>query len=184
MKKTLGALALALGCGGAAAQAYVGGHFGFTRQGVDCGNWSSCDKTDSGLRLYGGWRFTNALALEGGFIDFGSVQLRAGNLASGNTAASAFMLNGAFSAPLAPRLTGTVRLGLALVDADYRSNGPLGLFGSSASESSLEPYAGLGFAYALNPRLAFTGSFDVLQAEYPRGGGTATLLGAGLLFSF
>lgn len=184
MRKIACAFVFSLLAGHAAAQGYVGGLFGFTRQGADCGNWSSCDKTDTGVKFYGGYRFTNALAGEVGFVDFGSVTLRAGGAASGSASASAFTLGVAYGMPLAPRLTGVGRAGLAMVDADYRVNGPFNLFGGSESDSSVQPYAGVGVSYALNPRLSLTGSFDLMPVDYPRGSGTATLLGVGLAFSF
>ncbi len=178
------AFVLSLLAGHAAAQGYVGGLFGFTQQGANCANWSSCDKTDTGVKFYGGYRFTNTVAAEVGFVDFGSVSLRTGGGATGSYSASAVTLGAAFSWPLAPRLTGVARAGVAMVDADYRVNGPFNLFGGSESDSSLQPYVGAALSYSLSPRLSLTGSLDLMPVDYPRGGGTAMLLGVGLAFSF
>ncbi len=181
MKRTLLALAASLACSATLAQGYVGASFGVSQQGVNCSGWSSCDKSDTGYKLYGGYKFSQIAAVEFGYTDFGSVRLSSGPLA-GRYSATALTVGGAFFLPLAPKLTGIARLGLASVDADYSA--AVGPFGNSASDSSIGPYLGLGLSYALTPKLSVTGSFDYLRADYPRGSGGATLFGIGLSYAF
>lgn len=183
MKKTLLALATTLACGGALAQGYLGLTLGNTTQDVNCSGWSRCDDSDTGFKLYGGYKFAPNMSLEGGYTDFGSVGL--GNtLASGSYSATALSVGGAFFLPLAPKLTGTARLGLAYVDADYGYAGPFGLFAASSSDSSVEPYLGLALSYALTPQLSLTGSLDWQRVKYPNGSGSARMLGLGLSYGF
>ena len=177
MKKTLLALGAMLACSTALAQGYVGGSIGLTQQSANCSGWSSCDKTDTGLKIYGGYKLTKEWAVEAAYADFGSASLRSGPV-SGSYSATALSGGAAFSLPLAPKLTGIARFGLALVDGDYSV--PF----NGSSESSIEPYVGLGAAYSLTPQLSLTGSFDYMNADYPRGSGSATLFGIGLSYAF
>jgi OmpA-OmpF porin, OOP family len=177
MKKTLLALCAFLACGSALAQVYVGGSLGITQQGADCAGWSNCDKSDTGLKIYGGYKLTKEWALEAAYTDFGSVSLRSGPF-TGSYSATALSAGGAFFLPLAPKLTGIGRFGLASVDGDYSA--PAG----GGSESGIEPYFGLGVAYGLTPKLSVTGSFDYMNADYPRGSGGATLFAVGLSYAF
>jgi OOP family OmpA-OmpF porin len=177
MKKTLLALGAFVACNAALAQVYVGGSVGLTQQSANCSGWSSCDKSDTGLKLYGGYKLTKAWALELGYNDFGSVSLRSGPF-SGSYSATALSAGGAFFLTLAPKLTGIARFGLASVDGDYSAPG------GGSSESSIEPYVGLGIAYTLTPKLSLTGGFDYLNADYPRGSGSATLFSVGLSYAF
>ena len=179
MKKALSLLTLAalFASTSALAQVYVGGTLGLTQQGPNCSGWSSCDKSDTGLKLYGGYKLSKEWALEAAYTDFGSVSLRSGPV-SGSYSATALSAGGAFFLPLVPKLTGIARFGLALVDGDYSA--PF----NGSSESSIEPYVGLGVAYSLNPQLSVTGSFDYMNADYPRGSGSASLFGIGLSYAF
>ncbi len=183
MKKALPLLTLAalFASGSALAQGYVGGSLGLTQHDANCGGWSSCDKSDTGLKIYGGYKLSKEWALELAYTDFGSVSLRS-SPASGSYSATALSAGGAFFLPFTPKLTGIARFGLASVDADYSASA--GPFGSSASESSIEPYVGLGIAYTLTPKLSVTGSFDYMNVDYPRGSGSATLIGIGLSYAF
>lgn len=185
MKRLLCAAALALASTTPFAQGYLGIVGGMAKQDVNCTNWAKCDRSDTGFKLYGGYEFSKLASVELGYTDFGSVSLAtSNNVATGSYSASAISLGGALHLPLAPKFTGIVRLGLASVDADYSYAGPFGLFAASSSESSIEPYVGFSLAYALTPQLSLTGSFDYLRADYPRGSGSATLLGLGLRYAF
>lgn len=179
MKKALPLLTLAalFASGSALAQVYVGGSLGITQQSPNCSGWSSCDKSDTGLKGYVGYKLSKEWALELAYTDFGSVGLRSGP-ASGSYSVSALSAGGAFFLPLAPKLTGIARFGLAAVDGDYSA--PIG----GGSESSIEPYIGVGAAYALTPQLSLTGSFDYMSADYPRGSGSAILFGVGVSYAF
>jgi OOP family OmpA-OmpF porin len=180
MKKHLLAISTAFACTTALADSYVGLAAGVSNQDVNCSGWNTCDKGDTGFKLYGGHRLSKHTAIELGYTDFGSVGLSFGGI-SGSYSASALSTGGAFFLPLAPKFTGIARAGLAYVDTDY-SGGVFGI--GSGSESSIEPYIGFGLAYALTPKLSLTGSFDYMRADYPRGSGSARLFGLGLSLAF
>lgn len=182
MKKSLLALAaLLLASSSAMAQLYVGAAGGFTNQDVSCSGWSSCDKSDTGIKLYAGYKFTPIVAGEVSYTDFGKVSLGAPGF-SGSYKGRALGVGAAFSLPLAPKLTGIGRLGLASTDADYDAN--TSVFSSSSSDSSIQPYFGLAVGYALTPQFSLTGSFDYTNFDYPRGSGGATLFAIGVSYAF
>ncbi|HEX3141211.1 MAG TPA: hypothetical protein VHQ87_14215, partial [Rhizobacter sp.] len=58
MKKALLAITALLASSTAMAQLYVGAAGGLTNQDVSCANFSSCDKSDTGFKLYAGYKFT------------------------------------------------------------------------------------------------------------------------------
>jgi len=170
---------------------YIGGNVGRASADFDApapvvppGIGYSEEDHDTAWKLYGGYQFTRLASIELGYTDFGSVGLSSGSVATGSYSATAFSVAGVATLPLAPKLSGIAKLGLASVDADYSYSGPFGLFASSASESSIEPYVSFGLAYALTPQLTLTGSLDYTRADYPRGSGSATLLAIGLKYAF
>lgn len=72
MKKSLLALATAaaLVSGTAAnAQGYVGGGVGVGNIDVDCTGLTSCDKSNVGYKVYGGYQFGGGWAAELGYFD-------------------------------------------------------------------------------------------------------------------
>jgi len=181
MKKFLLATAALLLSTSSFAQVYVGGVLGWTNQDVNCGDWSGCDKSDTGFKLYGGYKFTPIISAEVSYTDFGKVSLSAPGF-SGSYTGTAFGMGAAFTMPLAPKLSGTARVGLASTDADYKWSTVIA--SDSSSEGGIEPYFGLALGYALTPQLSLTGSFDYQKFDYPRGSGGATLFGVGLSFAF
>lgn len=181
MKRSLFALAALLGCTTAMAQVYIGIGVGPTRQNVDCSGTTSCDTRDTGHKLYGGYRFNHLGAIELGYSDFGNVNARIG-AATATYSATAFMLGGAVFVPLAPRLTGIGRLGLASSEATV--SGSLGLFTATDSETHTNPYFGLALAYALTPKLSLTGSYDFSRIKYNGESSSTSLLAIGLSHSF
>lgn len=178
MKRTLLSLITTLACTGAFADSYIGLVAGQTTQDVNCSGWATCDKTDSGFKLYGGYKLSKGIALELAYTDFGSAELT--GFGGSSYSAQALSTGGAFHLPFTPKLTGIGRLGLAWVETDY--GGTFGFGGGS--DSSIEPYIGFGLAYALTPRLSLTGSLDYMRVGYPRGSGSARLLGIGLSYAF
>lgn len=181
MKKFLLAIAALLVSTSSMAQIYMGAAGGLTNQDVNCDGWSSCDKSDTGFKLYGGYRFTPIVSGEVTYTDFGKVGLSTPGF-SGSYSGKALGLGAAFTVPLANKLYGVGRVGLANTEADYDSSNVV--FYSSTSDSSIEPYFGLALNYALTPQLSLTGSFDYTHFDYPRGSGGATLFAIGVSFAF
>jgi OOP family OmpA-OmpF porin len=183
MKKALLAIAALLASTAASAQLYVGAAGGMSNQDINCSGWSNCDKSDTGFKLYTGFKFTPIVAGEIAYTDFGDVSLGNGS-SSGRYSGTALSVGAAFTVPFAPKFSGIGRVGLAATDADFNYSGPFGSISGATSESSIEPYFGLGLAYALTPQLSLTGSFDYMNFDYPNGSGGASLLAIGVSYAF
>ncbi len=195
MKKIVLASLLATAFGAASAQGYIGGSAGLTSFDVDCDGTTRCDTSDAGLKLYAGYKFNPAFALELGYLDFGKVQAD-GYLAgyvggfyfssptfmstqidvSGVTVSAA--LRGAFT----PALNGVLRLGIASITTESSAK----LLGSSgsASETNAAPYLGLGLEYAFTKNLKGTVSADFSRFEVDGETGSVRMVGIGAQYDF
>ena len=200
MKKTLLSLAAGvalLATSGAYAQGYIGGAFGWTDVGIDCAGTIDCDTSDTGYKVYGGYRFANQFAVELAYFDWGKANAsgsliddgtRASPLAtsskfSGDVAAEGFGIGVAYFLPFSPEWSGVARLGVTQTDAKLSVSG-------YGSVSNKDPYAyyGLGVAYHFNKNLALTGEADFSRAKYGAEGAYDTanvrLLSIGLSYLF
>lgn len=181
MKRSLLTLAILLASSTAMAQGYIGGTYGLTKQSVDCSGTTSCDTSDSGFKLYGGYKFNHLGAIELGYADYGTVRANVGAV-SARYSTTAVMLGGAVFVPVAPKLTGIGRLGIAW--SDVSTSGSFGPFLATDSETHTNPYFGLGLALALTPKLSLTGSYDFSRVKYNGEKSSTSLLGLGLSLSF
>lgn len=147
MKKILSAVALAAACGVASAQGYAGALIGMSQYSGDCP--SSCDKSDSGFKIYGGYQVTNDIAVELGYTDFGTVKIDAG----GKADISAVSVVAAYRYAFSQELTGVGRLGLGFAKVD----GSEGI----EDDDAVNLYAGLGLEYAVANGFKIVGAFDL-----------------------
>jgi len=205
MKKTLLSLAAGLALlatSGAYAQGYIGGAFGWTEIDVDCAGTTRCDTSDTGYKVYGGYRFANQFAVELVYFDWGKakasetfdtvpvrsrdVPMATGTTISGDLSAKGFGLGVAYFIPFAPQWSGVARLGVTQTDAKLSASDSV----KSASFSNKDPYAyyGLGIAYNFNKNLALTADADFSRAKFGAEGSYDTanvrLLSIGLSFLF
>jgi OOP family OmpA-OmpF porin len=120
----------------------------------------NCDgeETVFGWKLFGGWRFTPYLALEGGYADLGDSEgntLIFGQDVNGEISADALFAELIGSVPLGERGLLLGKLGVANVDAELKTDifaVPLGVPTSSFSTDSTDAVYGLGAEFG------FTGS--------------------------
>lgn len=118
-----------------------------------------CDKLDSAARLVLGYQYSPGLAAELVFSEYGAFTARTGGF-NARVRADAVGLGVAVWADLPPRWSGTVRLGLASVDGRASNN-----LNETASDSSLQLYAGFGLGYRLMPTLWMDTSWDLSQVR-------------------
>lgn len=177
MKKVFLAAILAATAGAACAQGYVGGVVGLTHYGVDCAGTTSCDKSDSGYKVYGGYEFNPNWAIEVGYTDFGKTEGAVGAL-SAEVEAQAISVVGVLRGQFSSDWAGVVRLGIASVKAKLANN-----FGST-SETEAKAYAGIGLEYAINKAFKVTASADFTDVEVQDQTGGVKMLSLGLQYGF
>jgi OmpA-OmpF porin, OOP family len=188
MKKTLLSLltvsALALSSA-ASAQGYVGLGVGTTNLNADCAGTSSCDKTGTGFKLFGGYKYTPNIAAELVYFDFGKAKATipdVGGPLNGEIKTSAIGLGAAFMGPFAPEWSGVARLGIARVKGKVSAS--QGSRSASDSENSTQAYFGLGVGYALSKNASVDLSADFSKSKFSGESGNVRMIGIGLTYGF
>lgn len=164
MKKILLAAALAAASTLASAQGYAGALIGMANYSGDC--VGSCDKSDTGFKLYGGYDLGSGIAFEVGYTDFGTVTVNGG----GEADHSAVSVAAAYRYSFSNELAGVARLGLGFVKRDGS--------GGVESDDAVNLYAGLGLEYAINQDIKLVGAFDLAD------NGDLYILGVGAQVGF
>lgn len=138
---------------------------GFGRTSIDVGDTSglavSVDDTDSGFKLYGGYQFTNNIAVEAGYADLGEATIN-GNVGLPFTSkfeASAIFVDAVGTLPLSNEFALLGRAGLAFTKAELS----VGVAGVSVAEKEddVSLKLGLGAQYSFTKNVA-------LRAEWER----------------
>lgn len=174
MKKIALAALLAASFGGASAQVYVGGGFGPSHVNIDCpAILGNCDTSDTGYKVYGGYKLNPAVALEVAYVDFGKAKFTGGSFAT-----DGFLINAAFRHNFTRELNGVARLGVATLDT--KLSGPF----VSQTDSSTKLYFGLGVEYALQKNFKITAGADFTNAEFQGDSGAVRLLSIGAQYDF
>lgn len=163
------------------AQGYVGAAAGVTKLSVDCSGTTTCDDTDVGGKLFGGFKFTPNLSGELNYFHFGKAEATIGAI-SGEAKVSALGAGVAFSGMLAPSWTGVARLGVARVKTDV--SGSLGGFTASDSETATKAYYGVGVGFLVMPNLSIDGAIDYTKLKYGGESDNVGLFSVGVTFSF
>lgn len=191
------------------AQGYVGGGLGWTNIGVDCTGYDQCDKSSTGGKFYGGYRFASQFAVEGVYINWGkatgSVTGALVNapgravpmLPSPSTQtldaelkASGLGIGVAYFMPFGTNWNGVARLGAMRNDGKLKVTvSTLGFTDSETfSKKATFAYFGFGVGYQLTPNLVFTGEADFSRVKYGSQGEFETdnvrLMSLGLRYSF
>jgi OOP family OmpA-OmpF porin len=175
----------------ALAQGYVGGGIGSTRINVDCSGLDTCDKSDTGGKIYGGYLFGPQVGVELAYFDWGKAKgsgtIDLGNgppvRGTGEVKGDGFGVGLAYIAPFSNDWSGVARIGVAR-NKGKTSGSALG-FGVSESFTSTEAYLGLGVGYKLAPMLTLTGEADFSRLKYTESDKASTsLVTIGLRYQF
>jgi len=163
------------------AHAYVGVAAGKSHLSIDCTGSTSCDKTDTGGKLVGGYNFGNGFGLEAGYVSFGQGSGTDGTI-SATIKPTAITLGGVFALPLSNEWGMNLRLGAARVKT--KVEGVLGTARATESETTTKVYAGVGVTYAVSQTVKLELAVDSTQGQIAGDKGTLRLVTVGATFAF
>lgn len=159
--------AAALGASPAAlAQAYAGVGIGPSKIDINCAGATTCDKTDIGFKLYGGWHLPGPFAVEVVYFDWGKAKLTStpggGNFALDTKARGigigvAYFINFGW---------GQCALRAGIASNRAKTTTVLNGVGASNSYSLAAPTYGGGCAYPVAPSWWITGEADFSRVKY------------------
>ena len=163
------------------ADAYIGGGIGQGHVNLDCEGAATCKTTNTGYKIFGGYKFTPNIAGEVTYFDFGKARAADPGL-SLDLKATGFGLGVAFLGDFAPQWSGVARLGIA--SNKVKASATLGSLAGSDSETSTNAYAGFGIGYEISKGLALTGAIDFTRAKISGESGNLRLVTVGLTYGF
>jgi len=172
--------------GAASAQGYLAASVGSSRLTADCTGTSSCDNTDVGFKLLGGYKFMPNLAAELAYFNFGKATASAGNV-NAEVKNTAVGVGIALHGDLAPNWPAVARLGAAQVKTKL-SGSVAGLGSASVSDNNISLYGGLGIGYKLAKDISLDGAWDFSRSKYDvngvRDSGSLNMISIGMTFWF
>jgi len=135
---------------------YIGAGVGQSEADDACSGVSNCDDTDTGWKLFGGYRFTQYVAIEAGYVDLGEYSGSSGGISASAevTGVTAHVVG---TLPLHERFSLIGRLGTIYADVDAKASG----FGVSVDEDDQF----FAFAAGVGAEVNITDQFS-LRAEY------------------
>lgn len=166
----LAALTLAAG---ASAQVYGGAAMGSARINLDCTGATTCDKTDTGWKLFGGYQFNPNWAAEITYFDFGRAKVSGTDselgTITGEVENTGFGAGVAFRQDLATDWNFVARFGLASIKTKI-SGAATGIGSGSDSDRNVQPFAGLGVGYKVFRSLSVDAAWDFSRGKYNKNG--------------
>lgn len=176
MKKLVvaGAFLASMGC--AFAQGYAGALIGLSHATMgDCS--TSCDESGNGGKVYLGGHVNKFFGVEVAYIDFGN--------GSGNAfgvdykaSSSAYVATTVWRWAFAPRWTGAVKGGFAVVESSLKYSG------QNKRNTRAAPYFGLGVDYGFASDWHVVGQFDLTNYQVDGEKDVVYLFGAGVQKDF
>jgi OOP family OmpA-OmpF porin len=135
---------------------YIGAGVGQSEVDDFCSGVSNCDDTDTGWKLFGGYRFTQYVAIEAGYVDFGKFSGNSGGI-SGSAEVTGVTAHVVGTLPLNERFSLIGRLGTIYADVDVKASG-FGIYYHDDDQS-------FDFAAGVGAEVNITNQFS-LRAEY------------------
>lgn len=181
MKKIAIAIATFAAMSSAMAGGYIGAGVGASHINVDCTGVSSCDNTDTGGKVYGGYEFNGGFGAEVGYLNFGKAKasLSGANL---DIKIDGFYAAAAFRAPLGQDFGLTARLGVASLKTKLTAT--MGSFTGSDDETHTDAYFGIAADYAVTKNLKIELSADFSKAKYDTEKASVRTINAGIRYDF
>lgn len=180
------AAAALLGCATGAMAAkpgpYVEALGGMSAISIDCQTGQTCDDSDVGFRVGGGYQIDSMFGAEGGYMNlgkftvkeaFGSHKLKS----HGPYAAATLRME------LMPKFDFVGKLGAFYAMSKTTCTGS-GCDYSSVKGNKLKPVVGLGLQYEVMKGLSVGGSVDITEIDDSQDSSGATLIGAAVRYAF
>jgi len=172
--------------GAALGQGYFGAGVGASNVDIDCTGFTTCDKSDTGFKLYGGYALSGPLTVEAVYFNWGKAKagLTVGSVSgSGEGKGDGFGVGVAYFIPASPDWVPVMRAGIMRNKVKVTFT-PGGLI-PSESFTKTAPYLGLGIGYKLQPNMFVTGDVDFSKVKYDIDETANTrLVSLGLRFTF
>ena len=152
----------------ASAQPYATAAAGVSGSNIDCGTFTTCERTDVAFKLTGGYRMASWFAGEAVYLDFGESR-KSSRISEDRMKTSGFGGGVAFHGHVAS-WTMTARLGAARAAA-RRTVTLLQARTDSLTFAEVAPYAGLGISYRFSEYVALAFGVDALRSRWERSDG-------------
>jgi OOP family OmpA-OmpF porin len=177
---------LAAMASGAGAQPFVGASVGHGRVDLDCAGTTRCDKSDTVLKLFGGYMFSPNFGLEGAYYDQGRLRQEASDVEFGDVsvdwrgrAVAAYGL----AAYSLDNVSFFAKLGLARTRVKVSASASL-LGSAEESESHTGAAWGLGVAYQLGRNVGARLEYERLRLRFMEEKQHASVFSLGLQYRF
>ena len=170
----------------ASAQSYSIGIGGGTDRGrVDCVASFPCDRSATHFKLTGTWRFADAWDAQLAYIGAGRFQggdpIPAGGEFGGTFRLDGVALSAGYRWDFAPQWSAVARLGAASMRTRFEYANALA---GDVSESTVQPFAGIGIGYAITPTLRVGIDYDLTRFKVHTRNGSLRMLGLAAQYSF
>lgn len=136
------------------------------------------DTSSTAFRMFGGWRFNDYFAVEGGYHNFGDFEQSFdidGTAVTASLSADGFTLGVAGNLPVGERFSVIGRFGMFFWDGNAEINNV-----SQATPEDSNPYFGIGVGYAITESFLLTGDITRLELE----DATSNVISLGFQFRF
>lgn len=185
-KRSASALSILVFCTAAAAQPYGVVSVGVSRVGLDCQGAASCDKTDVGAKVIGGYKFAPSWAAELGWFEYGKASASDVGV-SVSVRNTALGFGGAYHQDLTTDWNAVARFGLALVQTKL-SGSVSGVGSASDTDNTAQAYLGMSVGYRLSKATTLEFAWDYGRGKFNKDGidesGGINVLSIGLSSGF
>lgn len=176
-----------------AADFYVGGSAGSSKYKTDGDQVQDgsltlrlTDKSDTGLKIFGGAEITSNFAVEAGYVDLGKLKFSgnaAGSPFTGDIRGTGLFIDAVGQLPVANDFTLFGKLGVFSGKAKVSVN-VSGVGSGSDSDSGTDVTFGLGAGYAITKNLSVRGEWERFRFKVYGDKSDADLVSVGLSYKF
>jgi OmpA-OmpF porin, OOP family len=180
-------LALALASGGALAQGYAGVSIGQSKVDLDCTGTTSCDRSDTAFKIFGGYMFIPNAGVELTYYNQGKATLAGTDPLLGNVTGEykgdGF---GVYGVAVAPFGNGASVFGkLGMVSGKIKLDATSSVFGSASdSERHTNVAWGVGAGYEFTKNIGARLEFERVRVKFQGEKDDVDLVTLGLVYRF